>query len=603
MPFKFLKHRWQKVTALISLFIISLVLIIGLLVNRYWSSVLAGKVKDVVSKSSDGLYTISFSSAELNVLSGSIVLYNITLKPDTAIYNAKRNQHLAPNNLIQLHIKRLTVSHIHPLRLYFQHKLNIGQIIINKPELNMSYQLNHTKDTVVKDSRTAWKRISKSLNSIHVASILLDDIKFKYEDYSGHKLAISELKEMNLSATDLLIDSATQTDKSRLLYCRDIITRINNYSGKTPNGLYSYKITSLTLSTLKSKLLVEGLILIPVSATLFFGKTLNNRFTIQLDSLQLNHFDFLNYYKYRTLSASSIVLSNGGIEIFGNPRTSADRSDRVRTFPNFGLDRINADMKIDTVLTNQINIIYTEFNEKSKKTGSISFNNTVGQFLNITTNKAALQKNSISQVKLTSNFMNRGKLNLKFNFNLADTNNAFTYKGTLGVMNLQSVNEAIMPLAMIKITSGTLNRFSFDVKANRTLAKGKIEILYNNLKVILLKPDTAFNKLKHQTIASMFANLFIFKHDNPDKPSTLPRTFNITYVRPAETPFFKYLWQTLLSGIKPSVGLNKKTTDATIYMISKQVINKQNRKIKKTQRKLRREQRRKKRELWKSISG
>ena len=62
---------------------------------------------------------------------------------------------------------------------------------------------------------------------------------------------------MNLSATDLLIDSATQTDKSRLLYCRDIVAELNNYSGRSPNGLYTYKIKSLRLST-KTQSLISG---------------------------------------------------------------------------------------------------------------------------------------------------------------------------------------------------------------------------------------------------------------------------------------------------------------------------------------------------------
>ncbi len=292
MAFKLLKHKWHKVTVVVSLIFISLILILSLFVNAYWSPILAGKVKDVVLTSSDSLYTIDFSSAELHVLRGTIVFNNITLKPDTAVYNRKKKQHLAPNNLVELHIKRLTLWRIHPFTLYFHHKLEIGKIILNEPELNVSYQLNHTKDTVLKDNRTPWQKISKSLRSIHVGSIILGDVKFRYEDYSGHKLAISELKEMNLSATDLLIDSATQTDKSRLLYCRDIIAELNNYKGISPNGLYAYKFDHLRLSTQKSQLNIEGLTLKPANEGDFFTKSHRDKFKVVLDSLQLNNFDF-----------------------------------------------------------------------------------------------------------------------------------------------------------------------------------------------------------------------------------------------------------------------------------------------------------------------
>src|SRR5260221_7507783 len=178
MAFKYTKRRWHKITTVALLVLASSILVLAFLVNRYWSPVLANKVKEVVSKSSNGLYTINFSSAELHVIRGSIVFFNITFKPDTAVYNREKKQHLAPNNLVELHVKRLTLSHIHPFMLYFYHKLDIDEITLNNPELNISYQLNHTKDTVLKDNRTAWQKISKSLRSVHIGSILLGDVKF-----------------------------------------------------------------------------------------------------------------------------------------------------------------------------------------------------------------------------------------------------------------------------------------------------------------------------------------------------------------------------------------------------------------------------------------
>jgi hypothetical protein len=603
MAFKFSKRRWHKITAVISLVLAAFILILAFLVNRYWSPILASKVKEVVLKSSDGLYIVNFSSAELHVLRGTIVFFNITLKPDTAIYNNKKKQHLAPNNLVELHVKRLTLSQIHPFRLYFHHELDIGEIILNNPELNISYQLNHTRDTVLKDNRTAWQKISKNLNSIHIGSILLGDVKFKYEDYSGNKVAISELKEMDLSARDLLIDSATQTDRSRLLYCKDIIAELNNYTGKTSSGLYTYKIKSLRLSTLKSQLNITGLTLKPVGTEKFFKNSPNERFSLRIDSVQINRFDFLNYHKYRILNASSLTINGGAIQIFTNPNKHNDGSDKTKTFPNAALRKINSDMKIDTVLVNHINILYNEYNKKSDQIGSVIFNNTNGYILNLTTNQTALQKNNTSTVQLTSYFMNRGKLNVTFSFNLTDNNNTFSYKGSLGQMDLKFVNPAAMPLGMVKINSGTLKQFYFNINANQAGAGGKVELLYNDLKVSLLKPDTTFNNLKKKPIASLFANLFIVKHDNPDVPGGLPRSVYVNYTRTKEIPFFKFVWQTLFSGIKPCAGLDKKTQETVKEMTNQQVINKQNRKIKKEQRIEKRAARRKKRELKKLLKG
>ncbi|ASU36032.1 hypothetical protein [Mucilaginibacter xinganensis] len=597
MVLEYLKHRWQKISIAILLGVTALVLVLALVINSYWSPILEAKVKDIVATSSDGLYKIDFSSADLHVLRGTIVIFNITLKPDTAVYNIKKKAGLAPNNLVELHIKKLVLSHIHPIGLYFRHRLNIGQVMLYNPELNVSYQLNHTRDTVVKDNRTAWQKISKSLHYIHIRDILMGDVKFTYKDYSGHKLAISQLKEMNFSAHDLLIDSATQTDRSRLLYCKDITAELNNYKGKTASGLYSYSIKSVKLSTSRSQLNINGLIIKPADTSVFFSKSHKDRFTLNLDSAQLNHFDFLSYHKYRILSAAGLTISNGTFQIFANPNQSKTIKDKIKSFPNAAIDSISADIRIDTVLIRRMNVIYNEYNAKSKQTGSLEFNKTSGHAFNITNNKAALKKNNISTVRLTTYFMNRGELNTTFNFNLTDKNHSFNYKGHLGPMNLQALNPAVMPLAMVKVNSGKLKEFSFDIQADKKASRGKVVMLYNDVKVSLLKADTSNDKLKKKMFASLFANIFILKHNNPDNEGAQPRIAWVNYSRTPETAFFKTLWQTLLSGIKPSIGLDKKTQQAVTTMQDQQKQNKKDRKLRKELRK----QRRAERELQKEI--
>ena len=590
--FTIFRRKWHKVTAICFAVFIALILLVALPVNSYWSPILAREVKKIVLKSSDSLYKVSFTTAELHILRGTIDIYNITLKPDTAVYNRRKKQNIAPNNLVEMHVKRLTLSHIHPFKLYFQHKLDIGEIAVDQPVLNISYLLNHKKDTILAHHQTAWQKISKSLHSIHIGDILLGDVKLKYEDFSGNKLAISELRELNLSAHDLLIDSSTQTDKSRLLFCKDIVAELNNYSAKSPNGLYTYKFDHLKLSTIRSRLNIEGISLKPVQTDAFFSKSNDDKFAFRLDSLQLDNFDFLNYHKYRIITASKMTLTNGSLDVFGNPKKTPRLTDRVVTFPNAGLYNSNSDLRLDTVILHHMDVFYTEFNENSNRTGTISFNNTSGTFSNITTRPDILKKNNFCNVELNTLFMNQAKLKLSFVFNLTGADRAYSYKGSLGPMNLKAINPATMPLTLLKIQNGTLKQMVFDFKADRTVAKGKLLMLYNDVKVNLLQHDSLFNTLKSMSVATLYANNFILKHNNPDAAGQAPRVAYVTEKRSAETPFFKYTWHMLLAGIKPSVGLDKKTLDATATLLNQLSEDKRARKIKKLQRQQRRAERR-----------
>jgi hypothetical protein len=160
-----------------------------------------------------------------------------------------------------------------------------------------------------------------------------------------------------------------------------------------------------------------------------------------------------------------------------------------------------------------------------------------------------------------------------------------------------------MPFAMVKIQSGDVKGMNFDISADRSTSRGKIVLLYNNVKVNLLKTDTVFEDLKSKPIESLYANLFILKHNNPDVPGGIPRSFYVNCTRTSETPFFKFVWQTLLAGIKPAIGLDKETQDKTTALVNQQAINKQDRLVKKQNRQARRAARREKRAEKKAAGG
>lgn len=606
MNLNFLKQRWQRVTARIVLVLAALILLAGFFINLYFSPILGKTVKSTVLSASDSLYKIDFANADLHILRGTIVIFNIDVQPNMAVYNKLKQRGLHPNNLYRLHIKKLVLTHIHPFTLYFKRRLDIGEIVLSAPELNINYQQNRLKDTVPADNRTLYQRIAKTLKSIHVGRVGLNDVQFKYEDHSGHKVAISELKELNLSATDLLIDSASMTDKSRFLYCRDVVSELNNFTGTTPNGLYKYRMKLLTLSTRTSQVNGEDINLEPVSPEKFFSKTTRDRFSLHVDSLQLNDFDFLSYHKYRKLSASSLILTNGRLGIFSNPylkqlNKEFATGDRSVTFPNAGIYKLNTDLKIDSILLKHINVGYTELNAKSQKTGYVFFNNTNATILNLSTNAQALQKNKYCDIALNTLFMNKGKLDVGFRFDMAGKDLAYSYKGHLGPINLNVINSGLMTLAMVKINAGKLKSFDFDIKANRNKSQGRVTLLYNDLKVTLLKPDTVKNKMKRMMIESFFANAMIIKHNNPDNDREAPRSYYVNEARPIEYPFFKTVWKTLLTGIRQGVGYGDKKEQEIKTQMAERKVEKAERKIKKAERKEKRAERKREKELKKQL--
>jgi hypothetical protein len=95
---------------------------------------------------------------------------------------------------------------------------------------------------------------------------------------------------------------------------------------------------------------------------------------------------------------------------------------------------------------------------------------------------------------------------------------------------------------------------------------------------------------------SIFANLFVIKHNNPDNPGEVARSANVIYPRPKDSPFFKTMWKALLEGIKPCVGLDDKKQKETKDRIEEHQQNKKDRLSKKAERKKRKAERKKEKE-------
>lgn len=596
MALTFLKKRWQKILFSVTLGLFIVISVLAYLVNNYWSPIVEQRIKSAILKSTDSLYSINFSKASLHVIQGKIVIDKIELKPDTAVYNRRKKQHLAPNSLYHLQVKRLAITHIHPLRLYFDDKLDIAQIVVSMPNLKVEYEQNRDQDTILTGKKTPYQLISKVLKSIHVKTILLNDVTFKYTDKSGSKPDVTEFKELNFSTDDFLLDSLSQQDKSRFLFCKDVSTELHNYNGISDDKRYNYGIKLIRFSTRSRQLNITGMSYLPIkNPTEFFKDTPGDCFAFRLDSLRLDNFDFKQYSKFHKLYGSNLALSDGSLKIFTNPAPNDTTKDKSENFPHVLLGRLKMDVRIDTIRISKAAVYYTEFNPNSNQPGALSFNNISGIFLNVTNNKAALQKNNIATAKLKTAFMNYGNLDAQLAFNLTDPKAQFSYKGHMTGMDLRKVNPITMPLALVKITSGKLNSLDFDMRADKKTARGKLQLLYNNLKISILKKDEN-DKLKKMGIFSLLANALVIKRNNPTIGEP-PRSFNINYTRKTSASIFTFMWKSLFMGIKSCAGYDASTEAAVKKKINEYQSNKVEHAAKKAQRIQRRMERRQRRAL------
>ncbi|WP_276348618.1 hypothetical protein [Daejeonella sp. JGW-45] len=553
------KWKW-----LVSILLISCILITSsaIYLNYRWKPVLTSRIKNAVETSTNGLYSIDFENIRTNMVTGRISVENIVFLPDTSIFDKMSADSLAPRHLYKVEVNELILKRVHPWKIYFNGILEMGSVVIDKPKLEIIFtNSKRNKATVKPDVRTAWQRLAPYLRSLKVKDITFQDADFQYVDKSESPARITNLRGLTIKVSDLLIDSLSQYDKSRLYHTKDIYAELNSYRSVTADSNYTIQIGQLTASTGEGYARIKDFKLVPRYGEMEFSqrfKTQTDRYSVSVADMELKDVDYRMLNSQRRLLASRLRLDKANISIFLNRAMPDSLRDRGNNFPQISLQRFKLEGLIDTLFLQDSRVNYSEYNPDSRRKGTVIFSKINGNIRNITNDSASLAKNSRSEADLTALLMDRGRFNVNMKFDLVSPQAAFSFKGNIGQMDADMFNAAIRPLSLIEVKSGSLSKMDFSGEGSIKGVKGLVACYYNNLKIALLEKSENSTWLRRRGIASIFANVLIIESENPS-PGKPVRKVNYNYIRPDHSSFFNMIWKGLSSALLGSIGFDAET--------------------------------------------
>ncbi|RYD80281.1 MAG: hypothetical protein EOP55_02645 [Sphingobacteriales bacterium] len=539
----------------------ALILILAFLamfLNARWKPMLTEKIKQGVYNGSNHLYKIDFKSINLNIITGSLALRDVTLKPDTLVFDSLKARKLAPAHTFELKLKKLQITGVGILTAYFKKQVNLREIRLDKPSINMIFNKVPAKSDTAKVEKSLYEQISKTFKSIHVNSVNIVDADFDYINKSGPKKTKNSVKHLDITVKDFLLDSLSGQDTSRFYYTKDISFQLAGYKSVTKDKMYSMKIDTISGSAATKNVTIKGLKLLPLYPELIFArryKVQKDRYNLTFDNIEFNGVDFIGLNTDQKVHAKSLKIGPANVEVFMSRESPPPPGfDKGKNFPHMALKRLNIPVIVDTVKLKNVNLKYSEYNPASKKTGSVEFKALTGNILNVTNDSLRLSKNNHAFADLNTLLMGSGKLNVKIDFNLTDQNGAFSYSGNLGNFNMQKLNPLSKSLGLVEIESGNIQRVAFKANGNLRSASGSLSMVYSNLKVKLLSDNIDGEGTKEKGFLSFLANNILVKDENPEKGEA-PRTATMTNTRIPSASFFNLMWKTVFVGIKDIVGV------------------------------------------------
>jgi len=537
--------------------LILIIAVLAIVLSSVWKPLLTEKIKDGVYKASNHLYKIDFKSINLNILTGSLSLQDVNFSPDSALFEQLKANHQAPARLFKIKLKKVQVSGVGILTAYFKKRIEVNAILLDNPSIHTSFNKAVRKKDRVKETRSLYEEISKSLKSIHVKSIKIVNADFEYINILKSSTSTHLIKHLNIRVKDFLLDSLSQNDSTRFYYTKDISFEVMGYKALTKDKMYTMGVDTVSGSIRSKEVHIRGFRLKPLYPELTFSRKYSvqkDRYDLTFNKIDLTGVDFIGFDADQKIQAKSLRIHSGKVAVFMSRESPPPPIDKGRNYPHVALQRLDIETIVDSVKLKGIDIFYSEYNPASRKIGTVAFNDLTGSILNVSNDSVQLSQNNHAIANLNTKLMGTGNLNLKINFNLSDKNGAFTYSGKMDQFNMQALNPLSKALGLIEIESGEIKHIDFEASANQRTATGRMHMLYNNLKIKMLSDNIDQKGTKKKRLLSFLANTFLVNDDNPKKGDAA-RTAQMKNTRINSASFFNLMWKTVFIGIKDIVGV------------------------------------------------
>ncbi|MCH8556566.1 MAG: hypothetical protein LAT84_02030 [Balneolia bacterium] len=507
-------------------FLAGLILAVALLVSGLFIYVSSIDGDDIAAMLEDQLgtdFSVEIDEASVSLISRSVVMENITvnhLPEDRTLFRATSFS-MEGLSLISLIRKRVVIS-----------SFKADDFHADWDEALFTNGEDESADTDPEDQPGINKAVLRDFNLTNGTLVLRD----KGEERHRY----NEIHFKGGFAFSLLDGSFSSLE-------RDNSIRVDTLGFYLSEDRYRFALADFSFNQEDGSASLKSLQLIPVGGFDQYISTLEYRtdmYEIDLYNLSISGIDDLAFLNEDTIIADSVYAEEFTIGVSTTLKLdkSPDRGDPKLL--NQMIQDLPYHFKVGTITIAKANVSYSEEAEDGARPGTVRFSNTTAYVRDVDS-----QSSNPAVLTAATYFQNHSELNTELRFTLNDGPFIMRGTGSLNPFDLKQLNSVFKDIEGIEITDGKAHdvTFSFEMEDNR--ATGRMKIQYEDLKIQPIDKDD-YSRSRTGRIAAFLANEIALRSNNmPDSDGKI-REGEIKHERdPEEDPFFKYLWQTLRSGI------------------------------------------------------
>jgi hypothetical protein len=276
-----------------------------------------------------------------------------------------------------------------------------------------------------------------------------------------------------------------------------------------------------------------------------------DRFQLKIENITSRSIDIYKLFNHHRFDSQILTIKNPQLEVFRDKNIPKKSNRPPRKFPQQLLREMEFQLKIDHIRISNGYIDFIEHAKGEKVAGKVFINKINANIENITNDPEILTKKPIIKLFASAKIMGKGSIKTNFNIPIDDNKNNFSFTAFLDRMDMKVFNSILIPNSHIMIRSGIIDKAIVSASCNNRQAVGKLKLYYRNFKISLLKVKS-WGKYKKKGFQSLMANI-VLRQNNPKKGKPL-KVGKIHFIREQPISIFAYIWKSLLTGFKSSVG-------------------------------------------------
>lgn len=446
---------------------------------------------------------------------------------------------LAEAHHLEVKSREIELGGIDWIQVIFFKKLKINKLHIESPFLMLSEIQNVDSLSNIKKAPT------KGITSIQIKHLSLERGQFKIVKHPKDTLSSvsADNFDIDLEAFYFNIDK-----KGNSHSVKKVNLDIRNFLFHSKDKLHDIALSRLLLNKKDNTITLTDLTVKPkFNKQDFFSHVQKKQARLDIDFPSVV---FHGWQLEQLLQGKFVVrtveIKDMKLQVLANQNLPIDPK-RYQPLPHEALLKARLGITIDSIFVENGRLDFENIAAGKRKPGLLIFNPLSAVFVNVTNDTARIRKQPIMAVEVVGNFQEKHKITNNFWMDLSSPDYAFTFTGQSAPIPFQQFNGFLTPSTNIVFEKGIISSIDYKVNADKSAARGKLNLNYSGLEFHWLN-----KKKKSSKFLSGLVDIFFIKNDNNVGDKDFQKG-EIFVQRDTWRPFFGYWWVAIQSGLKTSI--------------------------------------------------